>query len=234
MRQPDADAPPPADLPFGGVGDSGIGAYHGQAGFDVFSHHKSVLRKPTEPDLKLLYPPYRPPWSGWSGPSSGSRRRQAVGRTALAMLILLPAAAGALRVVAPNPPVTQAAVWPDPEAEALAARRLLRLPQQRDRLACVLVRGTDVLARAPRRRTGAGGDEPLELDRDGGNELDDAAETIAEESCRRASTAWPTRTPACPSRGGAAHGRLRGAGRRADDGGGDDQDNSGPGNADDR
>lgn len=50
----------PADLPFGGVGDSGAGAYHGKAGFDVFSHHKSVLRKPVKPDLKLLYPPYKP------------------------------------------------------------------------------------------------------------------------------------------------------------------------------
>ena len=50
----------PPDLPFGGVGDSGMGAYHGRAGFDVFSHHKSVLRKPTRPDLKLLYPPYKP------------------------------------------------------------------------------------------------------------------------------------------------------------------------------
>jgi aldehyde dehydrogenase (NAD+) len=49
----------PADLPFGGVGDSGTGAYHGKAGFDAFSHDKSVLRKPTKPDLKLLYPPYR-------------------------------------------------------------------------------------------------------------------------------------------------------------------------------
>lgn len=48
----------PADLPFGGVGDSGSGAYHGKAGFDVFSHRKSVLRKPSKPDLKLLYPPY--------------------------------------------------------------------------------------------------------------------------------------------------------------------------------
>ncbi len=50
----------PVDLPFGGVGDSGTGSYHGKAGFDAFSHHKSVLRKPTKPDLKLLYPPYRP------------------------------------------------------------------------------------------------------------------------------------------------------------------------------
>jgi aldehyde dehydrogenase (NAD+) len=50
----------PPDLPFGGVGDSGIGAYHGKAGFDVFSHFKSVLHKPTRPDMKLLYPPYKP------------------------------------------------------------------------------------------------------------------------------------------------------------------------------
>jgi aldehyde dehydrogenase (NAD+) len=50
----------PPDLPFGGVGDSGMGAYHGKAGFDVFSHRKSVLRKPVKPDLKLLYPPYKP------------------------------------------------------------------------------------------------------------------------------------------------------------------------------
>jgi aldehyde dehydrogenase (NAD+) len=50
----------PADLPFGGVGDSGMGAYHGRTGFDAFSHHKSVLRKPIRPDLKMLYPPYRP------------------------------------------------------------------------------------------------------------------------------------------------------------------------------
>jgi aldehyde dehydrogenase (NAD+) len=50
----------PPDLPFGGVGDSGMGAYHGRSGFDAFSHHKSVLRKRTRPDLRLLYPPYRP------------------------------------------------------------------------------------------------------------------------------------------------------------------------------
>jgi aldehyde dehydrogenase (NAD+) len=50
----------PADLPFGGVGESGMGAYHGKAGFDAFSHRKSVLRKPVRPDLKMLYPPYKP------------------------------------------------------------------------------------------------------------------------------------------------------------------------------
>jgi len=46
------------DLPFGGVGASGMGAYHGKPGFDTFTHHKAVLDKPTRPDPALLYPPY--------------------------------------------------------------------------------------------------------------------------------------------------------------------------------
>lgn len=46
-------------LPFGGVGPSGMGAYHGRFGFEEFSHRKSVLTKPTRPDLSsILYPPY--------------------------------------------------------------------------------------------------------------------------------------------------------------------------------
>lgn len=48
----------PPDLPFGGVGPSGMGAYHGEAGFETFSHLKSVLHKRIKPDLKVLYPPY--------------------------------------------------------------------------------------------------------------------------------------------------------------------------------
>lgn len=46
------------NLPFGGVGNSGMGNYHGKFGFDTFSHQKAVLDKATwgEPDLK--YPPY--------------------------------------------------------------------------------------------------------------------------------------------------------------------------------
>ncbi len=48
-------------LPFGGVGESGMGAYHGKAGFDVFTHHKPVLAKRLKPDPALLYPPY-PKW----------------------------------------------------------------------------------------------------------------------------------------------------------------------------
>jgi aldehyde dehydrogenase (NAD+) len=46
-------------LPFGGVGASGMGAYHGKSGFEEFSHRKSVLTKPTRPDLSsFIYPPY--------------------------------------------------------------------------------------------------------------------------------------------------------------------------------
>ena len=48
-----------ADLPFGGVGPSGIGAYHGEAGFDRFSHHRAVLNKATKPDPSVTYPPYK-------------------------------------------------------------------------------------------------------------------------------------------------------------------------------
>lgn len=46
------------ELPFGGIGPSGMGAYHGEASFRTFSHAKSVLRKSTRPDPDLAYPPY--------------------------------------------------------------------------------------------------------------------------------------------------------------------------------
>lgn len=45
-------------LPFGGVGNSGIGAYHGQTSFETFSHLKSVLKKPFWLDLNWRYAPY--------------------------------------------------------------------------------------------------------------------------------------------------------------------------------
>jgi len=48
----------PDGLPFGGVGPSGMGSYHGKSGFDAFSHHKSVVRRTTRPDMPLMYPPY--------------------------------------------------------------------------------------------------------------------------------------------------------------------------------
>jgi aldehyde dehydrogenase (NAD+) len=45
-------------LPFGGVGLSGMGAYHGRWGFETLSHRKAVLVKPPRPDPPLAYPPY--------------------------------------------------------------------------------------------------------------------------------------------------------------------------------
>jgi aldehyde dehydrogenase (NAD+) len=45
-------------LPFGGVGESGMGAYHGRLSFETFSHHRGVLKKPLLPDPPLLFPPY--------------------------------------------------------------------------------------------------------------------------------------------------------------------------------
>lgn len=44
--------------PFGGIGDSGMGSYHGKAGFDCFSHRKTVLIKPYWFELWVKYPPY--------------------------------------------------------------------------------------------------------------------------------------------------------------------------------
>jgi len=47
------------NLPFGGVGNSGIGNYHGKAGFKTFSHCKSVLNRPFWLDIPLRFPPYK-------------------------------------------------------------------------------------------------------------------------------------------------------------------------------
>lgn len=47
------------ELPFGGVGDSGIGSYHGIASFNTFSHHKSVLKKSFLFELNWRYAPYK-------------------------------------------------------------------------------------------------------------------------------------------------------------------------------
>lgn len=46
-------------LPFGGVGHSGIGAYHGSLSFDVFSHKKSIVKKANWLDLQFRYAPYK-------------------------------------------------------------------------------------------------------------------------------------------------------------------------------
>jgi len=46
-------------LPFGGVGDSGIGDYHGKYSFETFSHRKSVMKKGISIDPKIRYAPYK-------------------------------------------------------------------------------------------------------------------------------------------------------------------------------
>ena len=47
------------NLPFGGVGNSGIGAYHGKYSFDTFSHKKSIVKRGTWLDLPVRYAPYK-------------------------------------------------------------------------------------------------------------------------------------------------------------------------------
>eukprot|EP00270_Netrium_digitus_P011935 TRINITY_DN3824_c0_g1_i4.p1 TRINITY_DN3824_c0_g1~~TRINITY_DN3824_c0_g1_i4.p1 ORF type:complete len:549 (-),score=114.95 TRINITY_DN3824_c0_g1_i4:197-1687(-) len=47
-------------LPFGGVGESGMGAYHGQTSFESFSHLKPVMRKYMDTDIEARFPPYSP------------------------------------------------------------------------------------------------------------------------------------------------------------------------------
>ena len=46
-------------LPFGGVGNSGMGAYHGKLSFDIFSHKKAIVKKGTWLDLQIRYAPYK-------------------------------------------------------------------------------------------------------------------------------------------------------------------------------
>jgi len=45
-------------LPFGGVGESGMGSYHGEKTFQTFTHYKSILKKRTWFDLPIRYAPY--------------------------------------------------------------------------------------------------------------------------------------------------------------------------------
>jgi hypothetical protein len=47
------------ELPFGGLGESGMGASHGKASFDAFSHRRSIMRRPFKPDPAMRYPPPR-------------------------------------------------------------------------------------------------------------------------------------------------------------------------------
>ena len=48
-----------SEMPFGGVGESGMGSYHGRAGFEAFSHTKSIVDKKTWMDLPMRYQPYK-------------------------------------------------------------------------------------------------------------------------------------------------------------------------------
>ena len=48
-----------SEMGFGGVGESGMGAYHGKTGFDTFTHYKSIVDKKTWMDLPMRYQPYR-------------------------------------------------------------------------------------------------------------------------------------------------------------------------------
>ncbi len=52
-------------LPFGGVGESGMGAYHGKHSFDTFSHKKAVLKKGSFLDPTFVYPPYTESKESW-------------------------------------------------------------------------------------------------------------------------------------------------------------------------
>lgn len=47
------------NLPFGGVGASGMGSYHGKAGFDTFTHEKSIMKKAVCLDIPVRYAPYK-------------------------------------------------------------------------------------------------------------------------------------------------------------------------------
>jgi aldehyde dehydrogenase (NAD+) len=53
------------NLPFGGVGNSGIGNYHGEFGFNCFSHQKSVIKKAVWGEPNLKYPPYTEKKLNW-------------------------------------------------------------------------------------------------------------------------------------------------------------------------
>ena len=45
------------NMPFGGIGDSGMGTYHGKYSFDTFTHYKSISEKSLSPDIEMRYPP---------------------------------------------------------------------------------------------------------------------------------------------------------------------------------
>jgi aldehyde dehydrogenase (NAD+) len=52
-------------IPFGGVGPSGMGHYHGKRSFDTFTHAKGIMKKTTWPDFPIRYAPYNPSKLNW-------------------------------------------------------------------------------------------------------------------------------------------------------------------------
>ncbi|MCC6273224.1 MAG: aldehyde dehydrogenase [Deltaproteobacteria bacterium] len=50
------------ELPFGGVGGSGFGSYHGRRSFETFSHPRAILKRSTKIDIPVRYPPYSAPY----------------------------------------------------------------------------------------------------------------------------------------------------------------------------
>ena len=46
-------------MPFGGVGNSGMGSYHGKYSFDTFTHYKSIIKKSNLIDMPMRYHPYK-------------------------------------------------------------------------------------------------------------------------------------------------------------------------------
>ena len=53
------------ELPFGGVGESGMGAYKGEHGFQTFSHGKAVMKRAWWPDIALRYAPFTDAKFSW-------------------------------------------------------------------------------------------------------------------------------------------------------------------------
>lgn len=73
------------DLPFGGVGGSGMGAYHGEIGFQTFSHRRAVLKK-YGADPSLRFPPYTPSKKRWLLRLQGLSKAKVAGIVALCVL----------------------------------------------------------------------------------------------------------------------------------------------------
>jgi len=80
------------DIPFGGVGDSGMGAYHGKYSFDTFSHYKAIFDASVWMDPSLRYPPYSESKLYWLKRLSNPNFTSNV-RVILNVVIILPIAA---------------------------------------------------------------------------------------------------------------------------------------------